>query len=242
METLNRGRRPKPKPRKGQHPTILDVAKAAGVSKTTVSNVMHRSGRFTPETETHVLNAIHRLGFLQNALDRHLVQQKTTTVGVVVGALDNPFYAEMAMQIEREAASRGFHAMFCNTQGDEEAELWGLESYLDYRAAGIVFAWHPVEWKRARSLIDGRIPTVFVACDSDWGDVVRCDDKAGGGLATQHLVDLGHRRIAYFADPVDDAANRDRRHGYLELMEISGLGPMVVEWDRSDTSVRDAQL
>jgi LacI family transcriptional regulator len=243
METRGRARRrPKPRSRKGLHPTILDVAKAAGVSKTTVSNVMHQSGRFTPETESQVLEAIQRLGFRPNVLARHLVQQATTTVGVVVGALDNPFYAEMAMQIEREAASRGFHAMFCNTQGDEDAELWGLESYLDYRAAGIVFTSHPADWKRARALVEGRIPAVFVACDSDWGDVVRCDDEAGGRLATQHLVDLGHQRIAYFADPLDDAANRDRRRGYSAVMERARLRPMVVAWDRSRASFRDDQV
>jgi LacI family transcriptional regulator len=243
VEIVGSGRRrTKRKSRKGPHPTIVDVAKAAGVSKTTVSNVMHRSGRFTPETEIQVLDAIHQLGFRPNVLARQLVQQKTTTVGVVVGALDNPFYAEMAMQIEREAASHGFHAMFCNTQGDEGAELWGLESYLDYRAAGILFAWHPPEWTRARSLVDGRIPTVFVTCDSEWGDVVRSDDENGGRLATQHLVQLGHERIAYFADPVDDAANRDRRRGYLSTMRAARLRPIVVEWDRREVGVRDTKL
>jgi LacI family transcriptional regulator len=243
METIGRGRnRPQPKPRKGRHPTILDVAKAAGVSKTTVSNVMHSSGRFTPETESQVLDAINQLGFRPNVLARQLVQQQTTTLGVVVGALDNPFYAEMAMQIEREAAGRGFHAMFCNTQGDEDAELWGLESYLDYRVAGVLFAWHPTEWKKARSLLEDRIPTVFVTCDSDWGDVVRCDDETGGRVATQHLMELGHQRIAYFADPVDDAANRDRRRGYMNVMTRAGLKPTVVAWHRHQPSVRDRQL
>jgi DNA-binding LacI/PurR family transcriptional regulator len=243
METVGSGRnRPKPKPRKGRHPTILDVAKAAGVSKTTVSNVMHSSGRFTPETESQVLEVINRLGFRPNVLARQLVQQQTTTVGVVVGALDNPFYAEMAMQIEREAASRGFHAMFCNTEGDEDAELWGLESFLDYRVAGILFAWHPTEWKKAQSLVEGRIPTVFVTCDSDWGDVVRCDDKTGGRLATQHLLAQGHQRVAYFADPVDDAANRDRRRGYMSVMNAAGLRPTVVEWNRHQGSARDGQV
>ncbi len=200
-----------------RHPTILDVAQAAGVSKTTVSNVMHGTGRFTPKTETQVQDAIRRLRFRPNVLARQLVQQKSTTVGVVVGALDNPIYAEMVMQFELEAAKHGFHAMFCNTQWDESAELAGLESYLDHRAAGVLFVSHPAEWTKARDLIGGRIPAVFVTCDSDWGDVVRCDDENGGEIVAGHLIDLGHRMTAYFADTVDDASNRDRKKGYRRI-------------------------
>jgi DNA-binding LacI/PurR family transcriptional regulator len=218
------------------------VAKAAGVSKSTVSNVMHGTGRFTPATAAEVTKAIKRLGFRPNVHARQLVQQKSTTLGVVVGALDNPIYAELVMQFELEAAKHGFHAMFCNTQGEEAAEVAGLGNYLDNRAAGILFVTHPPEWKRARRMIEGRIPMVFVTCESDWGDVVRCDDETGGRIATQHLVDLGHRRIAYFSDPVDDAANRDRELGYKKVMERSGLRPTLVTWHRDDKNQRDSQV
>ncbi len=227
----------------GKHATILDVARTAGVSKSTVSNVIGGVGRFTPETQLRVLEAIEKLGYRPNVLARQLVQQRTTTLGVVVGALSNPFYAEMAMQIEREASGRGYNAMFCNTQGSEDAELRGLEGFLNYRAAGILFVSHPAEWTRARKLVDGRVPVVFVSCEADWGDVVAGDDQGGAKLATQHLVDLGHKRIAYFADPiVEDAANRDRRAGYLKVMERSGLKPTVFHWDRHLPDKRDVQV
>src|SRR5712692_753318 len=236
------GHRSEPRPRIGHHPTILDVARAAGVSKSTVSNVMHRSGRFTAETESQVLDAIQKLGFRPNVLARQLVQQRTTTLGVMVGALDNPFYAEMAMQIERESAAHGFHTMFCNTYGDAPAEIWALESYLDYRVAGILFVSNPSEPKRARQLIERRVPTVFVTCESEWGDVVRCDDEEGGLMATQHLVSLGHRRIAYFSDPIDDAANQDRQRGYAKVMRKAALQSSVVRWDRKSAGVADTTV
>jgi LacI family transcriptional regulator len=123
--------------------------------------------------------------------------------------------------------------MFCNTQGDEEAELSGLESLMEYRAAGVVFLSQPADPERARSIVSGRVPAVFVSCAADWGDVVSADDAAGGELATRHLVALGHHRVAYFADPiVEDAADHDRQKGYSRVMEASGLEPMVFHWQR----------
>jgi len=202
---------------------------------------MHGSGRFTPETAAQVRAAIDRLGFRPNVLARQLVQQRSTTVGVVVGALDNPIYAELVMQFELEAAKHGFHAMFCNTQGDENAELAGLGSYLDYRSAGVLFVSHPPGWIKARQMIEGRIPAVFVTCDSDWGDVVRCDDETGGRIAAEHLIGLGHRRLAYFGDTVDDASNRDRRHGFEHVVRTAGLTPTVVTWNRYRAFDRDRQ-
>jgi len=217
----------------GRHATILDVAAAAGVSKSTVSNVIRGVVGVSADTRARVHEAIDQLGYRPNVLARQLVQQRTTTLGVVVGDLGNPFYAEMAKHIERAASGRGYRAMFCNTQGDEEAELSGLESLMEYRAAGVLFLSQPADRERARSIVSGRVPAVFVSCAADWGDVVSADDMAGAELATQHLVDLGHRRIAYFADPiVEDAADHDRQRGYRRVMEQAGLEPTVFHWHR----------
>jgi len=216
-----------------KHATILDVAAAAGVSKSTVSNVIRGEIGVAADTRARVQDAIEQLGYRPNVLARQLVQQRTTTLGVVVGDLGNPFYAEMAKHIESAAAARGYRAMFCNTQGDEETELSGLESLMEYRAAGILFLSQPADGKRARSIVYGRAPAVFVTCAADWGDIVCADDDAGAELATGHLVDLGHRRIAYFADPiVEDAADQDRQKGYRRVMERSGLSPTIFHWQR----------
>jgi LacI family transcriptional regulator len=139
----------------------------------------------------------------------------------------------MAKHIERASAGLGYRAMFCNTQGDEDAELSGLESLLEYRAAGVLFLSQPADPERARSIVSGRVPAVFVSCAADWGDVVSADDAAGAELATRHLVDLGHRRVAYFADPiVEDAADHDRQKGYSRVMEAAGLEATVFHWQR----------
>src|SRR5215813_14095587 len=104
-------------------PTILDVAKRAGVSKSTVSNVIRGVRTIKPKTKLKVTRAIEELGYRPNILARQMVHQRTTIFGVVVGDLANPFYAEMAKQIERSAATRRYRVMFCNTQGEEDAEI-----------------------------------------------------------------------------------------------------------------------
>jgi LacI family transcriptional regulator len=214
-------------------PTIVDVARLAGVSKSTVSNVIRNADCVRPAMRARVTEAITVLGYRPNILARQLVQQRTRIFGVVVGDLANPFHAEMAKQIERHADLRGYRVMFVNSQTDM-ADAAGLESLLEYRVAGIIFLAHAGIPERTRQLIAGKVPSVFVACSANWGDVVSGDDHQGAKEATQHLIALGHHRIAYFADPiVEDDADRARRAGYRAVMTKAGLRPMVFHWRRS---------
>jgi LacI family transcriptional regulator len=225
-------------------PTIVDVARRAGVSKSTVSNVMRGIRTITPETQLKVTRAIEELGYRPNILARQMVHQRTTIFGVVVGDLANPFYAEMAKQIERSAAVRGYRVMFCNTQGEEAAEIACLEGLLEQRVAGIIFLAYAGGSTRLRSLLEGRVPAVFVTCSAEWGDIVCADDERGARLATEHLIGLGHERIAYCADPiVEDATDRARQAGYRQTMAGAGLTPTVFHWERAeDRLLREAPI
>jgi LacI family transcriptional regulator len=222
-------------PSTGKPPTIVDVAKRANVSKSTVSNVIRGAPNITPKTHAKVTKAIVELGYRPNILARQMVHQRTTILGVVVGDLANPFYAEMAKLIERFAAARGYRVMFCNTQGEEEIEVAGLEGMIEQRVAGIIFLAYSGSSNRPRTLLEGRVPSVFVTCSADWGDVVCADDERGARLATEHLLGLGHQRIAYCADPiVEDATDRARQAGYRQTMERAGLTPVVYHWERAE--------
>ncbi|TAN34674.1 LacI family transcriptional regulator [bacterium] len=230
----------------GRDATIIDVARIAGVSKSTVSNVIRGSLGVTPQTKARVLEAVSKLSYRPNVLARHLVLQRTTTLGVVVGDLGNPFNAEMASHIAYEAARQGYRPMFCNTQGVAKAELDGLEGFVEHRAAGIVFLSQPVESAAAKRAV-GRVPAVSVSCVCDWCDSVSADDRAGAKAATQHLIDLGHKRIAYVADPlVEDVADREREAGYRATLEAAGLRPAVFHWggppDQLTANARDRQV
>ncbi len=223
-------------------PTILDVASRAGVSKSTVSNVVRGLPGVSEETRRRVHSAIKQMGYRPNVLARQLVQQRTNILGVVVGDLANPFFAEMAKSVERHAAARGYTAMFCNTEGDSQSELAGVETLLEHRVAGIVFLAFSGESRIMRETLQHQVPVVFLSCHEDWGDVVSVDDVKGGRLATRHLIDAGHRRIAYLSIPeLEDRSDHSRHQGYTEEMATAGLAAtMRISWSPpSDHAVVD---
>jgi LacI family transcriptional regulator len=223
QDSLSAARRP---------PTILDVGSHAGVSKSTVSNVVRGLPGVSESTRRRVRTAIDQLGYRPNVLARQLVQQRTNILGVVVGDLANPFFAEMAKLVERHAAARGYTAMFCNTEGDSKSEVAGVETLLEYRVAGIVFLTFSGDSRTMRETLQHQVPVVFVGCQEDWGDVVSVDDERGGELVTRHLIDTAHRRIAYLSIPEqEDKSDASRLDGYREAMRQAGLGPDVrVSW------------
>lgn len=204
-------------------PTILDVASRAGVSKSTVSNVIRGVVGVSGERRSKVDSAIKQLGYRPNILARQLVQQRTNILGVVVGDLANPFFAEMAKSVERHAAARGYTAMFCNTEGDSESELAGIEMLLSQRVAGVVFLAFSGDSRTAREAIQHQVPAVFVGCHEDWGDVVAVDDDLGGRLATRHLIAAGHQRIAFLSIPeLADSSDQARYVGFLSEARKAG--------------------
>jgi LacI family transcriptional regulator len=212
--------------RTARHPTILDVARVAGVSKSTVSNVIRSFEGVTDETRQAVVLAIEQLGYRPNAIARDLAQQRTQLFGTVVGDLNNPFHAEMAKLVERESAARGYATMFSNTLGDGAAEATGIEMMLEHRVAGIVFLAFSARDRPLRSSLKGRVPVVFVGCSEPWADSVVAADRRGARLATEHLIALGHRRIAFLANAlVEEHGHRSRLAGYRDAIDRAGLRP-----------------
>lgn len=217
--------------------TIVDVANFAGVSKSTVSNVIRGTGITAPATIARVRQAIEKLGYRPNILARNLVQGRTDVLGVVVGDLSNPFFSEMAKLIEYHSANHGYRVMFCDAQSEERAGYGGLKGLFDYRVAGLIFLAFNDD-ASMELLHKSQIPAVFVTCTSTRGDVVTADDVRGGILATDHLIELGHRRIAYAADPsIEDAADKARQEGYLTVMRKMNLPPTIFHWQRSGRHV-----
>jgi LacI family transcriptional regulator len=221
-------------------PTIFDVAAAAGVSKSTVSNVVRGVAEVSPATRERVLEAIARLNYTPNAIARQFVQQRTTILGVLLGDLSNPYYAHMAQVVEREAFRFGYTTMFCNIEGADDIAGAGVDALLGHRVAGIVF----LAFVARRSHIDealqrAHVPIVFLGLSESWGDSVGPHDSAGGRLATRHLLELGHRRIAYVRTPlVEESGDRARYTGYRTTMQAARESPLpAFRWNPGSDTV-----
>jgi LacI family transcriptional regulator len=225
-------------------PTIRDVARAAGVSKSTVSNVIRGAGKTAPETRERVLEAIAAVGYRPNAIARSLVRRRTTTVGILVGDLANPFYSELAKLVEQRLTAAGYATIMCNTDGHASSERARIESLLEHRAVGILMLQTSGEWPVADELRAQGVPLVVVSCWDETTDCVAVDDAAGVRLAVEHLLELGHRRIAYLSSGfVEPETDRARYEGYRRALRAASLPPpkgLRLRWE--DTESLEALL
>ena len=226
-------------------PTILDVAETSGVSKSTVSNVIRGAGNVSSTTRDRVLEAVAQLGYRPNALARNLVRQRTSTLGLVVGDLANPFYSELAKLIEACASEAGYTTMICNTDGRAEGERARVESLLEHRVAGILMLQFSGDGAIVGELLAQDVPLVVASCWEERSDCVAVDDVAAARRAVEHLVALGHERIAYVSSAlVEPATDRARQLGFRQALGGADTQPVVrlehPAYLRSDTDLRAA--
>lgn len=217
-----------------RHPTILDVARAAGVSKSTVSNVI-RGAAVSPGTRSRVLEAVAHVGYRPNAVARNLVTRRTTTVGILLGDLANPFYSELAKLVEQQLSDRGYATTIGNTDGLPARERQLIESLLEQRVAGILMLQFSGERWVLDELRAQGVPFVVVSCWEEESDCVAVDDAAAVELAVQHLLELGHRRIAYLSSGlVEPKTDQARFKGYRDALARAGLARvdgLVLRWE-----------
>lgn len=223
--------------RTGRPATLGDVATLAGVSPSTVSNVVRGSDVVATRTRRRVLAAIEQLAYRPNAVARNLQQGRATTIGVIARDLGNPFYAEMASLLEREVARFGFAAMFCATDGDEQREEQAIGLMLENRVSGLVFLSFLSRPSLVERKIDGQVPVAFVAAEEAWANSVTVDEHGGGELVARHLIELGHTRLAFVEPGRPDRADARRREGFRRAAADAGLQPIVIAWDPPEGDV-----
>jgi DNA-binding LacI/PurR family transcriptional regulator len=208
-------------------PTIIDVAARAGVSKSVVSRVMRDDTAVSPARREAVLAAAEELGYRPNAVARSLVQRRTFNVGVIVSDLHNLFFAEILDGIDAAAADAGYKVLISSGRLRRANEERALETFLQLRADGIILAGSLLPAGAVRAA--GRnVPVVVVTSDLTVPgvDAVATNDYLGAALAVEHLVKLGHCRIAV-VDGGDGAGSAQRRSGYAAAMHHFGIGPYI---------------
>ncbi|SCL28268.1 transcriptional regulator, LacI family [Micromonospora pallida] len=196
--------------------SIKEVARHAGVSLGTVSNVLNRPNSVTPATRQRVLDAIAELGYVRNDSARQLRAGQSRTVAIVVLDVANPFFTDVVRGAEQVVEEAGAMLVVCNSGEDSARERRHLELLEEQRVRGVLIT--PVGHGRQPDLdrLHQRgIPVVLV--DRGSGRASRCsvavDDVMGGRLAMEHLLDQGHRRIAYLGGPFSMQQVADRHAG-----------------------------
>ncbi len=207
------------------HPTIRDVAARAGVSKSLVSLALQNAPRVAPATRQAILEAAEELGYRRNAAAHALGAHRTRTVGVFVLDLHNPITADVLDAVQAEARRRDYRTVVVVGGDDRAAERAELEKLLELRVEGIIALGHRLP-DGAREAITADCPAVIIGSEQHGIPhllSMRNDDVFGAGLAVDHLVALGHERIAH-VDGGPSAVARDRCRGYRAAMRRHGLG------------------
>src|SRR5829696_774483 len=205
--------------------TIREVAESAGVSYATVSHVINNTRLVSPETRERVVAAMDALHYRPNALARSLRQGKTNTIGLVLPDSANPFFAEISRSIEDEAFKKGYSVFLCNTELDTQRELFYVDVLSKKQVDGIIFVAAGDQADSLDFLLRQNMPVVMIDRDlpNVEVDAVLTDHQLGGFLATHHLIELGHRRIACIAGPSTITPSAERMTGYERALEQAGL-------------------
>lgn len=212
---------------------MRDVARVAGVSVSTVANVLSRPSIVAPETRRRVQEAMTRVGYVRNGPARVLRGMPSAIVGSVLLDLANPFYAQVNRGIEDRLADQGCLVLAGSTDLDAAKERRLLRLLEEQAVRGVIIAPIVPDLTGLQEFSGRGTPVVLV--DHPRGRMDLCsvavDDVLGGRLAAEHLLALGHRRIAYLSGSVNAVSVKQRRAGFFQALAAVGLDPEEVLLD-----------
>lgn len=213
--------------------TLHELSKQLNLSVSTVSRALSRPDLVSPKTRQRVLTMASAYGFTPNAIARSLKNGRTQALGIIVSDIQNPFYSSVVREIERVAVGRGYNCVICNADEDAHGEEQALELLQSLRVAGIIHASTGANTTFLQKLQRLGMPLVDIDRASGLEDVdaVLLDNAFGARLAAEHLLDLGHIRIAVVTGPQELTTGRERLGGFRAALEARGvtLAPELVE-------------
>lgn len=205
--------------------TLRDVARLAEVHPGTVSRALNEETRrlVNEDTARRVIEAAETLGYRPNPIARGLKTNRSYTVGVLVPDLTNPLFPPIVRGIQDRLEQAGYTPLIANTDNDPERERNDFDAMRARQVDGVIAATARLE--PADELLESSLPVVYVLRRHDDGDApsATADDRHGCTLAVEHLIELGHTRIAHLGGPIGVSTGRDRHEGFVAAMERAGL-------------------
>lgn len=201
--------------------TMRDVAERAGVSLTTVSHVINRTRFVSDDVTTRVQQAMEDLNYRPNELARSLRRGQTKTLGLILPDSANPYFAEIGHAIEATSSTLGYNVILCNTHGAEDQEEHYINVLRNKQVDGIIFVATGDKASSISDTLGENFPILLVDRElvGVHTDVIIVDNHQGGLLATRHLLELGHRRVACISGPSTVRPSAERISGYIQALE-----------------------
>jgi LacI family transcriptional regulator len=215
---------------------LIEVARRAGVSITTASRVLNGVDYpVAAATRRRVLRAADELSYAPSALARALVTRRSKMIGVLVGDIADPYFAEIARGIEDIARDEGYLVVICNTDRDPATERRYVSTLSEYRAEALILVGgegtDPADQRAMARLFAAMGPrkTVMLALAGSRTGLaaIDIDHESAAGDMTQHLLELGHRAVGYIGGPRGVVTARAREAGFREALRAAGLTPAI---------------
>ena len=200
--------------------TIRDVANRAGVSAATVSRHLNGSMALPPATAARIERACKHLSYRPNQLAKRLSLGSSELIGLVTPEIANPFFAALAAAAEDEARLAGYSLLIMSTGGDPRIEIANIDRLDSRHVDGLIVLTNRPDDGRLREILTGRTDVVLLDEDVPGADVARIfvENEVGAYMATRHLLEAGHRRIAHIGGPRELFSARERFAGFMRAM------------------------
>jgi len=213
--------------------SIKDIAKVAGVAPSTVSRALSNHSRISQKTKEHVRRIAKEMEYTPSLLARSLVRQDTATIGVVITSVSDPFLTNIVTSIEEVAQEQGYSVLLSSSYLDPKRELEVVSSFHGRRTRGIIVIGSQIDTGYLHMRDRFPLPIVLTNCPI-YPYSVCTDNLTGARQAVEHLVKLGHRRIAYIANRCSPRSNMDRLTSYKQVLEAEMIPvdeDLIIEGD-----------
>lgn len=213
-----------------QRVTIKDIAARAGVSYGTVSRALSDSPEIGKATKQRIRDLCKEMGYTPNLVARSLVTRHTKVIGLLVPDVSNPFFSEIAREIEITARAHGYQLLVCSSMRSAELEYTAAERMLRQQVDGLIISACTQESMERLQGVCGTLPVVYLGDNhASKCCYVAGDNVHGGYIGGQYLTLLGHRRIAFLGGRANSATNCTRVEGFYKAMREAGAQPVVME-------------